>query len=195
MQSVDHVLRRRDLAAIPLRKVIAIVLVCGSIYGIAMGAYASVIGKRSLMEQIPQLIFSGIKVPLLIGFTVIISLPSFFVINTLMGLRDDFRESLRAIVSAQAGLTVVLASLCPITLFVYSSLPPERWSYPFAVLFNAAMFALASVSAQTLLGSYYGELIKRNARHRSMVRMWIVVYAFVGIQAGYVLRPLSLIHI
>ena len=78
LQSVDHVLRRRDLAAIPLRKVIAIVLVCGFLYGIAMGAYAFVIGKRSLLEQFPQLLYSGIKVPLLICFTVMISLPSFF---------------------------------------------------------------------------------------------------------------------
>ena len=58
-----------------------------------------------------------------------------------------------------------------------------------AVLFNAAMFAVASISAQILLSAYYTKLVDRNARHRWMVRLWIVVYAFVGIQAGYVLRP------
>lgn len=217
LDTVDHVLRRRDLlgptrtldgqasdsqaqsssrsirrsstAIVPLRKVIAIVFICGSIYGAAMGSYALAMGERTLVAQLPQLIYSGIKVPLLLCFTVAISLPSFFVINTLMGLRSDFGEALRAIVSAQAGLTLILVSLFPITLFVYSCLPAGGSSYPLAVLFNAAMFAVASISAQVLLAAYYGELVNRNARHRWMIRMWIVVYAFVGIQAGYVLRP------
>ena len=212
LDTVDHVLRRRDLpgapgstgtldgqassqrsaastAVVPLRKVIAIVFICGSVYGAAMGSYALAIGERSFVAQLPQLIYSGIKVPLLLCFTVAISLPSFFVINTLMGLREDFGQALRAIVSAQAGLTLILVSLFPITLFVYSCLPAGGSSYPFAILFNAAMFAVASISAQVLLTAYYGELVNRNARHRWMIRMWIVVYAFVGIQAGYVLRP------
>lgn len=212
--TVDRVLRRRDwsettlaktamgsesqpalsgsqqiTASIPFRKVIAIVMICGAVYGLAMGSYAYVTGERALVAQIPQLIYSATKVPLLICFTVAISLPSFFVINTLMGLREDFREALGAIVSAQAGLTLILVSLFPITLFVYSSLPSTRTSYALAVLFNAAMFAVASISAQILLSAYYAKLVARNDRHRWMVRLWIVVYAFVGIQAGYVLRP------
>jgi len=211
--TVDHVLRRRDWSesgatdavgqrvplgsksgtqkiatSVPLGKVIAIVMICGPIYGLAMGSYAFVVGERTLVAQIPQLIYSAVKVPLLLWFTVAISLPSFFVINTLMGLRDDFGHALRAIVSAQAGLTLILVSLFPITLFVYSCLAGGS-SYPFAILFNAAMFAVASISAQVLLTAYYGDLVNRNARHRWMIRMWIVVYAFVGIQAGYVLRP------
>ena len=214
LDTVDHVLRRRDWSesnaakafgdsesllaqsgsqeiatSIPFRKVIAIVLICGPVYGLAMGSYAFAVGERALLAQIPQLIYSGVKVPLLLCFTVAISLPSFFVINTLMGLREDFREALGAIVSAQAGLTLILVSLFPITLFVYGCLPSGRTSYAFAVLFNAAMFAVASISAQVLLRAYYTKLVARNARHRWMVRFWIVVYAFVGIQAGYVLRP------
>lgn len=209
--TVDHVLRRRNPVQrpserptapnqtssvtsvnesyLPLQKVAAIVLVFGPMYGAAMGAYAFVVGKRSLVEQFPQLIYSGVKVPLLIALTVAISLPSFFVINTLLGLRDDFIEALRAIVSAQAGMAVILVSLFPLTLFSYISLATTESSYPLAILVNAAMFGLASVSAQVLLRGYYQDLIDRNRRHLWMVRMWILVYAFVGIQAGYVLRP------
>jgi len=208
--TVDHVLRRESrerltgvsleseasetmgsatVEFLPLRRVLAIILICGPIYGAAMGAYAFVVGQRTFLEQVPQLIYSGVKVPLLIAITVAISLPSFFVINTLLGLRDDFREALRAIVSAQAGLTVILVSLFPFTLFSYVSLSPLNVSYPLAILFNAGMFGLASVSAQVLLRGYYQKLVKRNPRHRWMIRMWVFVYAFVGIQAAYVLRP------
>ncbi len=119
--------------------------------GAAMGSYAWVVGQRTFAEQIPQLIYSSVKVPLLVAMTVAISLPSFFVINTLLGLRDDFREALRAIVSAQAGLAIILVSLFPLTLFSYVSLQPLDVSYQSAVLFNAAMLGLASISAQFLL--------------------------------------------
>jgi hypothetical protein len=178
-----------DQTVLSLKKVIAIVVVLGPVYGASMGAYAFVVGQRSFAEQIPQLIYSGIKVPLLILLTVAISLPSFFVINTLLGLRDEFREALRAIVSAQAGLAIVLVSLFPLTLFIYVSLADLKASYSIAILVNAAMFGLASLSAQVLLRGYYERLVQRSRRHLWMVRMWIFVYAFVGIQAGYVLRP------
>jgi hypothetical protein len=199
-ETVDQILRRHNGAEVkqgyqeatgglPLRKVVAVVLIGSPLYGAAMGSFAFVTGQRGLGEQLPQLIYSGVKVPLLLAITVIISLPSFFIINTLLGLRDDFRDALRAIVSAQAGLAIILVALFPITLFAYASLSQTAICYSFAILFNAAMFGLASVSAQVLLTSHYKELIKRNSRHRWMVRMWIFVYAFVGIQAGYVLRP------
>jgi hypothetical protein len=197
---IDYVLRRRDAVAssesvsilnefLPLKRVAAIVFVMGPIYGAAMGGYAFIVGERTFVAQLPQMIYSGAKVPLLIGLTVAISLPSFFVINTLLGLRDDFGEALRAIVSAQAGLTIILVSFFPLTLFSYISFASSNVSYSVAILFNAAMFGLASVAAQMLLRGYYSNLVKQSRRHLWMIRMWIFVYAFVGIQAGYVLRP------
>jgi len=185
----DHCLRSPTAKTLSIRKVAIVVLALGPVYGLAMGSYAFVAGERDIIRQIPQMLYSGIKVPLLIAITVLVSLPSFFVINTLMGLRSDFREALKAIVASQAGLVIVLCSLFPLTIFFYVSISPSSVSYQLAILVNAAMFGLASVSAQIQLGSYYQKLIDRDARHRWMVRMWIFVYAFVGIQAGYVLRP------
>ena len=188
---VDFVLRRgfeeRDI--LPVRQVFALLLVFGPIYGAAMGSYNLTVGNRGLAEQVPQMLFSAIKVPMLLTITLLVAIPSFFVVNTLMGLRDDFRSSIRAIVSAQAGLTIILASLLPLTVFSYISFAYLSVSYQMAVLFNAAMFGLASVSAQMLLSRYYRSLIAKNSNHRLMVRLWIFVYAFVGIQTAYVLRP------
>lgn len=122
------------------------------------GSCAFVSGDREFLQQIPQMLYAGIKVPVLIVFTVLVALPSFFVINTLVGLREDFRDSLRAIVSAQAGLMIILVSLAPLTLFSYVTFGASEVSYQVAVLFNAAMFGLASVAAQILLRSYYQQL-------------------------------------
>jgi hypothetical protein len=210
LHTVDHVLRRSggrdhyesrsqllqeharpafEASYLSWSKVLTIVFVCGPLYGAAMGSFAWMVGLRTFGEQIPQMIYSGIKVPLLIVVTLMISIPSFFVINTLLGLRADIRDSIRAIVSAQAGLTIILSSLLPLTLFVYASLSDGSVSYSAAVMFNAAMFGLASISAQLLLRGYYQPLVAKDVRHRWMIRFWIVVYAFVGIQAAYVMRP------
>jgi hypothetical protein len=51
------------------------------------------------------------------------------------------------------------------------------------------MFAVASFSAQWMLRREYIPLIESNPKHRWMLRTWIVIYVFVGIQMGWVLRP------
>lgn len=80
---------------------------------------------------------------------------------------------------------VVLAVLAPYTALFYAS----SSYYQAAILFNAVMFGAASLTGQFLLLRFYRPLIRRNERHRWMARVWILVYAFVGIQMGWVLRP------
>jgi hypothetical protein len=62
-------------------------------------------------------------------------------------------------------------------------------NYDLAVLFNAACFGVASVAGQVMLARFYRDLERRNPVHRLLRRTWLVLYAFVGIQAGWVLRP------
>jgi hypothetical protein len=82
-------------------------------------------------------------------------------------------------------LTIILASFAPFTVLWYASFV----NYRAAILFNAVMFGTASISAQWLLRRFYEPLIRRNRQHRLMLRGWLVIYAFVGIQMGWVLRP------
>jgi len=51
------------------------------------------------------------------------------------------------------------------------------------------MLGTASVTAQLVLLRLYRPLIASNPRHRTMVRLWLIIYAFVGIQMGWTLRP------
>ena len=51
------------------------------------------------------------------------------------------------------------------------------------------MFGIASFSAQWMLRRSYLPLVRGNPRHRWMLRTWLVIYVFVGIQMGWVLRP------
>jgi hypothetical protein len=106
-------------------------------------------------------------------------------VNTLLGLRADFGECLRALGVSQAVLIVALASMAPLTAVWYVSVP----DYSDAILFDAGIFLIASGSAQWALRRAYWPLVERHPRHARMLRVWMVVYAFVGIQMGWVLRP------
>jgi len=107
------------------------------------------------------------------------------VLNTLFGLRRDFGQALRAVVATQAGMAVILASLAPLTMLWYTS----SADYSRALLFNGAIFAVASFSAQWLLREYYRPLVARNRRHRWLLWGWMFVYAAVAIQMAWLLRP------
>ena len=156
------------------------IIVFGMAYGAVMGSFGGIGDDRAW-----QAFYSALKVPLLLLATFLISLPSFFVLNTVFGLRDDFAQALRALVATQAGLAIVLASLAPFTAFWYVS----SANYRVAVLFNGMMFAIASFTAQWLARRFYQPLIARSIKHRWLLWTWIVIYAFVGIQMGWVLRP------
>lgn len=163
------------------RTLLATIVLFGVAYGALMGLFYG-------EEQYPRLwqaAYSAAKVPLLLVLTFVLALPSYYVINTLVGVGADFGDAVRALLATQAGLTVVLAALGPFTVLFYAS----TTNYDAAILFNAAMFAVASLAGQRMLVRFYAPLIRRDARHRKLVRFWIVLYAFVGIQMGWVLRP------
>lgn len=154
--------------------------ICGVGYGAIMGTFGGITGERGW-----QVLISGAKVPLLLLVTYGLSLPSFFVLNTLLGLRADFPAVLTGLTSAQAVFTLVLLALAPYTVLGYASTA----DHGSAVLFNGLIFAVASLAAQTHLRRHYRPLIHREPRHRTLLRLWLIVYVFVGIQTAWMLRP------
>lgn len=156
------------------------VLAAGALAGALIGSYALDAPVRLL-----GVVYSAAKVPLLILASAAITLPGFFVINTVLRLRDDWPGVLRAILRGQAALCLALAGLSPITVLAYASGLPYRW----ALLWNAGVFTLATLTAQAVMRRAYAPLIAGNPRHRPMLALWTVLYAFVGIQMGWTLRP------
>jgi hypothetical protein len=166
--------------AASLRRLLACTFLCGAFYGAVMGSFGGIAGERGW-----QIVISGFKVPFFLLATFGLSLPSFFVLNNLLGVRSDFDLVLRALISGQAGLTVILAALAPYTLLWYAS----SSNYQAALLVNGLMFAIASAAGQILLRVWYRPLLARRPQHRWLLRIWLVVYVFVGIQMAWILRP------
>ena len=155
---------------------LAAVALAGAAYGACMGSYA---GRGT------QVIYSAIKVPILLALTAGLALPSFFVLNTLLGLRNDWPRALRAVLLAQGVVAVALGGVAPLVLVWYSGGGP----YKVATLFNGGAFLLASLAAQWRLRRDYRPLVARDRRHRATLACWLTVYVFVGIQLAWVLRP------
>ncbi len=178
---INALLRAREPFAVgggrvPIALLALLVVCCGFFYGAAMG---------TSHLRFMQSVYSGSKVPILLACSTLVCLPNFFVVNTLLGLRDDFAASLRAILAAQATVAVMLAALAPIIITVYVSSP----DYRLAVFMNGVCFAAASLAGQKTLNRHYEKLVASNPRHRIGRWAWILLYVFVAIQLAWVLRP------
>lgn len=86
-----------------------------------------------------------------------------------------------------SGVKVPLLVAVPLVL--YTALDSGSQGYSQAIMFNAMLFGMASVLAQLILHRRYQPLIARNRLHRPMLVLWLVLYAFVGVQVGWTLRP------
>jgi hypothetical protein len=151
-------------------------VVCGAFYGSVMGSS----GGRGL-----QVLYSALKVPALLAVGFTFGLPSYFVLHNVAGVREDFGRAVRALLLAQAALTAVLASLAPLVVLCYASVEDHESR----ILFNALLFGVASVAGQSVLRREYRPLIEKNPAHARLLWTWIIVYAFVGVQLAWVMRP------
>jgi hypothetical protein len=149
------------------------------IFGLAMGSH-DLSGPRWRYA-----VFAGIKMPLMILGSGAVCLPGFVVLMRVLGLGDDLRQALRAILSSQVAVTFALASLAPVLLFFYASGVSHRG----AILTSGVLFLVATLVGQAVLLRHYRPLIARSRKHLVMLAYWLAAYVFVGIQMGWMLRP------
>jgi len=162
-------------ARLPWVRLVGAVTLAGGGFGLAMGSFAG--GMAAL--------YSALKLPLLVSGALLVCLPSFYVINAVLGLADDYLAACRGILAAQATLAVTLLSLAPLALTAQLLTA----DYHTIKLIDGALFALASSCAQGTLARHYGPLLRRNPRHRLALLLWPALYVFVSLQLAYALRP------
>src|SRR6476620_3935783 len=130
-------LRGGDLR-VPVFGLAVVIDLLGIVYGACMGLF-SITGSGS--GQPMQIAASMLKVPALFLLTLIVTFPSLYVFNALVGSRLRFGPTLRLLVASIAVMLAVLSSIGPIVAFFSLS----STSYSFMVLLNVAVFAIAGV--------------------------------------------------
>lgn len=179
----------QKLTRLSLASVLKFIVVLSPMYGAIMGGFGWIAGFRNFDAHWSQIAYSAAKMPLLLLATVAIALPAFFVFNSLAGLRDDFTQAMHSIIGSLAIFSVAIVALAPFTILFYLSLPTDKAAYRIAVLFNAFLFAIASSASSISLARSYRLLVAKNTNHRLMFWVWVLLFAFVGIQLGWTLRP------
>ncbi|MBI2924627.1 MAG: hypothetical protein HYY24_02860 [Verrucomicrobia bacterium] len=195
---------------------LVLLVALGLIYGMCLGCFALFNAKQATFQQF---VAAALKVPCLFLLTLVVTLPSLYVFNALVGSRLTLLSVWRLLIAALAVTLAVLASFGPIVAFFAWS----TTSYSFMVLLNVVMFGASGVLGLVFLlqtlhrlsiaaseakppeskvppvlpgesAPGTGALDKLEGqvlgRHVKLVfRCWVVVFGLVGAQMSWVLRP------
>lgn len=150
-----------------------------ALYGAVMGS------SHSLLQTLS----SAAKLPVLFLATLFICAPSLYFFNLLFGSNQSLGQNLTLILTAITVTSVLLLSLAPITLFFLLTTS----DYQFFKLLNVAIFGISGFMGVVFL--YQGmKVVSADETEGASTRKWILVfwmfvYAFVGSQMAWTLRP------
>ncbi|VTR94684.1 Uncharacterized protein OS=Singulisphaera acidiphila (strain ATCC BAA-1392 / DSM 18658 / VKM B-2454 / MOB10) GN=Sinac_3471 PE=4 SV=1 [Gemmata massiliana] len=219
---------------IPLLPLVSVNVLLAAVYGACMGFFG-VFGHSE--PEVRFIVADAVKVPLLFLLALVVTFPSLYVFNALVGSCLGMSDLAKLMACALGVLVAVLAAFGPIVAFFSVT----TTSYPFIVLLNVTVFALAAGFAIVFIlrtvdrltlpapvplvevlppdvsvplsaalpeeGASAGERPVRAERRaravpvshpeelqpdpkvRAVFRGWLVVFAIVGTQMSWVLRP------
>ena len=136
-----------------------------------------------------QILYDPVKMPWVLIFTLLLCLPSLYVFSCYLGSRLDLLQTCALAFNSTAVVSTILIGFAPITWFFMFTAPG---SHHFAVLVNVIVFTIAGFFGIQFLSrgvrALNRELKERKAMER-VVRWWVVLYAVVGAQMAWLLRP------
>ncbi len=186
---IETILRNRFRFFADLRADNAVPAKCTAMLvssAIFFALYGAVIGSS---HSITQALSSAVKLPIVFLLTLVVTLPTLYFFNLLFGSGLNLGQNFALILTAISVTAVLLVSFAPVVLFFLITTS----NYQFFKLLNVAIFAITgAVGAQFLaqatdmmgLSDRQGILARRR-----LVRFWIILYAFVGTQLAWTLRP------
>ena len=135
-------IRKADIQ-IPLFGIAFLVFALGVIYGLCMSVFAVVNGfeNEAYQKAMMQTVATMCKVPLLFLLTLVVTFPSLYVFNALVGSKLRGVPVLKLLIASLGVNLSVLASMGPILAFFSVSTP----NYSFIVLLNVVLFAIAGM--------------------------------------------------
>ena len=157
---------------------------------IGSSVYGAVLG---LWRGPTQACFAFVKLPLVLLVTSALTMVFNWMLALLMGVRMSFAQATALTMLCLAVASVVLASLAPIAL-VFSLSAPEpstsaRTAHNLLYLFHTLFIAGAGVAGTAVLRTALDRICPDLPRSRRLRHAWIVVFAFVGGEVAWALRP------
>lgn len=150
-----------------------------ALYGAVMGS------SHSLMQALS----SAAKLPLLFLTTLVVCAPTLYFFNLNFGSNQSLGQNVALMLTTITVTSVILLSFAPVVTFFLLTTS----QYQFFKLLNVGVFTISGFVGVTFLSHgmqivSYGGSEGVGARRR-VVWLWIILYAFVGSQMAWTLRP------
>jgi hypothetical protein len=174
----QQVVEGEDLAR-KLRYAVVTLLGLSALYGGVAGAYSGPL----------QALASAVKLPLLFVTTFVVCFPAFFVVQVLLGSRLGLLQLAVLVASALSLTTVLLAAFIPIPAFFLLT----GANYYFQHLLHIAIVLVCGLFGMYALHDGLAVVCEQRGvyprRALTILRIWAVIFGFVGIQTAWNLRP------
>ncbi len=186
---IENILRNRRLFfgeirdGIELRAKLKAMLVSSIAF---FALYGAVMGST---HSLWQALSSAVKLPILFLATLFVCAPTLYFFNVLYGSNQSLTQNVALILTAITVTAVLLLSFAPISLFFLLTTS----HYQFFKLLNVIIFTVSGGMGIAFLGQGM-RIVSAGGRtgdsaRRWVLRMWMVVYAFVGSQMAWTIRP------
>lgn len=162
-----------------MRAMLIASLVFFALYGAVMGS----------THSLWQALSSAVKLPVLFLATLFICAPTLYFFNILFGSNQSLEQNVALILAAITVTAVILLSFAPITLFFLLTTS----QYQFFKLLNVGIFAISGIMGLIFLNQ--GMRIVSNigsdgqSARRMVFIVWMFLFAFVGSQLAWTIRP------
>jgi hypothetical protein len=148
--------------------------------------YGAVMGST---HSLWQTLSSAVKLPILFLATLIVCSPTLYFFNVLFGSNQSLTQNMALILTAITVTAVLLLSFAPIIVFFLLTTS----GYQFFKLMNVTIFAVCGIVGVIFLAQGM-RIVSAAGKEGAMARrwvlwLWIFVYAFVGSQMAWTLRP------
>lgn len=149
------------------------------LYGAVMGSYNSWM----------QALVTGIKIPGLIFLALFISFPVFYVIQYMLGSKMTVLQMINMTLSGFIVFSTIMLSFSPIVVFFMIT----GNNYSFLKLLHVAIMGFSGIfGMKVILDALRYSCEKSNIYPKvglKIFKFWVVVFAFVGVQLAWNLRP------
>lgn len=156
-----------------------VILLFSFLYGIVMGSYNSWL----------QALVTGLKIPGLIFLSLLICFPVFYVIQYMLGSKMSLFQMINMILSGFVVQSTIMLSFAPIVIFFMIT----GNNYSFLKLLHVGIIGFSSIfGMKIILDALKYSCEKSNIYPKKGIKIfkfWVVIFAFVGVQLAWNLRP------
>src|SRR5881394_2749458 len=162
-----------------LRYAVLTIITLSGFFGLVAGAYSGP----------AQAVSAAVKLPFLFFATFAVCFPTFFVVQVLVGSRLRLLQVVVLVFGALALTSVLLAAFVPVTAFFLVT----GANYYFQHLLNIVIAGVAGLFGMYALHDGLAVVCEKRGvyprKALTIMRVWAVLFAFVGVQLAWNLRP------